>query len=82
MSFGKRIFERSSSERTISVRRKGKENRNRKRAVKNLLVLQPPQNAGGDPGILEGILVGFALHFAEIPVDLAAKGRLKAVKAM
>lgn len=36
----------------------------------------------GDPGILDGIVVGFALHFAEIPVDLAAKGRLKAVKAM
>ena len=82
MSFGRRIFERSSSLRTRSVRRKGKENRNRKRGCKKPACFTAPQNAGGDPGILDGIVVGFALHFAEIPVDLAAKGRLKAVKAM
>ena len=35
--------------------------------------LQPLQNAGGDSGILEAILVGFALHFVEISVDVAAK---------
>lgn len=82
MSLGRRIFERSSSERTRSVRRKGKrESKQKKGAVKNLLVLSP-RNASGDPGILDGILVGFALHFAEIPVDPAAEGRLKAVKAM
>ena len=32
-----------------------------------------PQNIGGDFGIFDGILVGFALHFVEISVDVAAK---------
>ena len=38
------------------------------------------KNAGVDSGIFEGILVGFALRFAEISVDLAAKWPLKAAK--
>ena len=32
-----------------------------------------PQNIGVDSGILDAILVGFALHFLEISVDVAAK---------
>ena len=35
--------------------------------------LQPLQNSGGDSGIFEAILVGFALDFAEIQMDFAAK---------
>lgn len=35
--------------------------------------LQPLQNAGVDSGILEGLLVGFALYFVEISVDVATK---------
>ena len=35
--------------------------------------LQPLQNAGGDSGIFDGVLIGYALHFVEISLDDAAK---------
>ena len=44
-----------------------------KRAVKNSMFLQPLKNAGGDSGIFNGILIGYALRFVEISVDVAAK---------
>lgn len=34
---------------------------------------QPLKNSGGDSGIFEAILVGFALDFSEIQMDFAAK---------
>ena len=48
-------------------------------AVKNCLFYSPFKNAGNS-GLLNAIAVGFALHFVEIQVDFAAKGRLNAVK--
>ena len=50
---------------TIGVRQK--------RAVKNSMFLQPLKNASGDSGIFNGILIGYALRFVEISVDVAAK---------
>ena len=44
-----------------------------KRAVKNSMFLQPLKNAGGDSGIFNGILIGYALRFVEISLDDAAK---------
>ena len=41
--------------------------------LKNSMFFTALKNAGVDSGIFEGILVGFALRFAEISVDLAAK---------
>ena len=41
--------------------------------LKNSMFFTAPQNAGVDSGILDAILVGFALHFLEISVDVAAK---------
>jgi len=37
-----------------------------------LPVLQPLKSAGFDSGFFDAILVGFALHFAEISVDVTA----------